>query len=267
MTSWKQIFPAVAAAVVNVWVARVAPTLSVPSLVTATFTALTGHSVGASFGPATLLSTVTDSVAATSLVSGGPVAGTAENFSVGSTFAGMLATPKESMQVAFTKVDLVQTTYATAASSTGSWVTPANATGAPDGANATNTDSAAAAASGVLTLTYANQFQKTQLGITAVTLDVFWATTYQPLATGTCTVDYSLDSGSTWSSIASATTAMSYGTTPQTVSLTAVVGGVWSKLSALQVRCSLVSAASATTCSMAVDSVRLTVNATQTVLS
>ena len=267
MTVWRQIYPAaraVAAAVA--WLAKTGHAFAV----TAPVSGVVKPSAAATAAVAqTPTYAVTGTNSGTSAAS--PAAGTAGQMNTGEavsaavTLRNILASPTEAMRVSYTKYDLVQTTYCTVATATGSWAAAGNAQGAPDGVLATNTNSVTTAGSGVLTLAFAGQVSKTALTLTSATVDLFWSAGYTvPLSAGSCVVQCSTDAGSSWFPVYSATTAADHITTPSTFDITRTVAGSWPKLTNLLVSCTFTADASALTSTMSVDAVRLNVTATLT---
>ena len=266
MVSWSQIFPATAAAAANTlsWLQRQAPTLIIGTANTATVAAPPAI-VGAAVSPsqAVLVSQGASSVNTSVSLSGTVQPVTAENVVVKSSLAAILATPVEQLRVVSTTTSLTQTTYGTGATATGGWVTPTNAIGASDSLYATDTSAMTAASNDALTVTFAPQLQKTQLTITSAALRVYWQ---HVGAAAVCSIDYSLNSGTSWTGLYSSAAAVNQ-LSGQSYTITTPVGQSWAGLTALQVRFTFVSAIGAAAETISVDAVRLLVSANQTVLS
>jgi hypothetical protein len=264
--SWIQLFPVRLVAGATSWLAKTRPNVAVLPKVDGVVTALTVEGLGVSDVPIVALVREVVSTTVTTRAEGSTLPVTGEAMVLESTLAGILSTPTKAMKVASTTVDLTQTTYVLTASSTGTWAGTANAQGANNGTNATNTNTLVASGSGALTLAYASQFNKTKLTISGATLSLFWSSTAALAGPATNLVQYSLDAGASWSTIISTTAAQSFGTTPQSYSLTSAVGQSWQALTDLRIRYTF-TAASGLPSTVSVDAVRLTVQATQTVLS
>lgn len=159
--------------------------------------------------------------------------------------------------------NLTQTTYATTAGSSGRWTNAANATGPNNGTVATANNSITVAASGSLELSYAAQFNKTELTISKVELHRYWQNAAGLVTPSTWLAEYSLNNGASWTLLATGTTSFNQMTSPGIEDITAAVGGDWNKLSQLRVRFTYTGGASATPSTLTVDAVKLIVTASR----
>jgi hypothetical protein len=164
------------------------------------------------------------------------------------------------------KIDLTQTTYAISASKTGTWANEANSVGANNGSFATNANSVTASASGILTMNFAAQVNKTDLVISSVTFYKYWKYTAGLVGAGSWTIEYSTNGGVNWTVMFSGGAGSSFdeSVNPGLFDLTAVIGQDWSKLSNFKVRVTFSAGTSATPSTISVDAMKLVVVASKT---
>lgn len=149
------------------------------------------------------------------------------------------------------------------AASTGSWTNPTNAQGVHNGTNATNANTVTVAASGVLTMTYAAQANKTGLAITNVTLNGYWGNAAGVTAPCTYLIEYSID-GATWTTLQTGSASVTAASPTTATNVTALIAGSWANVSSFRVRATYTGAASATPSTLSVDAFELVVTANTT---
>jgi hypothetical protein len=216
--------------------------------------------------PIRALSRLATGATLTKLVEGSTLALTGEGVRTRSVLGGILGSPNSALNIVSTTVSLVQTTGATGATDTGTWVNPQGATGLPDGLSASNGQSGITNASGKLTLNYAPQFAKTDLEITSVELWFYWNASVPPAGANPPInkLFYGLNSVADVE-LFSSSVANARLTNPQVFDITAAVGQDWGKLSALATGCSMTTSLALPASTTVVDAVVLVVNATKTV--
>lgn len=197
-----------------------------------------------------LLDKVVDGVATPSLVLG---------HSLGTVLSGQAAGALNESALAVTRVNytLTHRSYATGATSTGTWTTPANAIGVENGSSASNANTVTNAASGALTTTHPGQNpNRAPLTISSARLALYGTVTKGTISPATVQIQYSYGSGFF-------TLVANQGAFEGTVLIDMPLP-TWDQVGQLQIRITFTAAASATPSTIAIDAVSLIVTASRT---
>lgn len=144
------------------------------------------------------------------------------------------------------------------------WQNVANAQSRHDGSYAT-AQGPVGGSNSTLTLSYADFVGKTGLAISVVQVRLYWRQSGTVLGNGNFKAEYSLNNGTTWTTLATRTG--DFDVAPETFDITTAVGGDWSKLNGLQVRFTLVTPVGGTTIAVGVDAAEVAVTASRTELN
>jgi len=115
-------------------------------------------------------------------------------------------------------------------------------------------------------MTYAAQPNKTPLTITAVSLKGYWANTAGLVTPCTYLIEYSVNGGTSWTTLQTGSATVAAGSPTTTTNVTAAIAASWTAVAAFRVRATYTGAASATASTLTVDAFELvvTANTTQT---
>ena len=144
------------------------------------------------------------------------------------------------------------------------WANDGNAAGLNNATLATLTGLALNDAQGDLRLAYADMLNKASLTITLVELVAYWRMTGIPNTPTTARLRYSLNSGSTWTTLAERAAAFNVLSAGEKFNITAAVGGDWSKIDGLLVSSPSHIGLAQTGVEIAIDAVVLEVTASAT---